>query len=173
MIFIFFNFGWPTIGVRLLHLIKQVVHPLLGLEFLRLLKNLSINLPTLRLLLFFHWNYEFELYPLPLDRELARRLSHIGVYAVVGHHSHIIQGYEFFGSMPCFYGIGNFYMPTYRFGDYMLKYPKEAMLGLCVDLSDISDIKVSIENIENNLTIKGPFNLYLMFLIYLITVLVV
>jgi poly-gamma-glutamate synthesis protein (capsule biosynthesis protein) len=62
-----------------------------------------------------HWGYEFSLSPFPADRAWARRALEAGVDLVIGHHPHVIQPIERFGSKTVAYSLGNFYMPE---GDY-------------------------------------------------------
>lgn len=51
-----------------------------------------------------------EHYPLPSPRMKAqfRFMIDAGADAVVGHHTHIISGYEVYKSKPIFYSLGNF-----------------------------------------------------------------
>lgn len=155
-----FNFGWQTIGVKAAKKNKPGCATLKRQRVLNLIKDYVKRYPDEKVVLILHWNYEFELYPLPIDREFARELSNIGVYAVIGHHSHIIQDYEYFGDMPVFYGIGNFFMPRHKFGNYLLAYPESANTGVCVDISDRKNIKLYLsKNNNNKLEIEGPFHL--------------
>lgn len=56
-----------------------------------------------------HWGKESEyaLYPSPKQRDLARQWIKAGASAVLGHHSHTVQGYEWVDSKPIFYSLGN------------------------------------------------------------------
>jgi hypothetical protein len=59
-----------------------------------------------------------EHYPLPSPRMKAqfRFMIDAGADAVVGHHTHIISGYEVYKNKPIFYSLGNFCFdwPTFR-----------------------------------------------------------
>lgn len=61
-----------------------------------------------------HWGYEYELYPLPVHRELAHKIIDEGADLIVGHHEHIIQSYEKHNNKHIFYGLGNFYFGNRR-----------------------------------------------------------
>jgi len=61
-----------------------------------------------------HWGYEYELLPLPVDRELARRAVEAGADLVVGHHPHVMQAVETYRQKRIFYSLGNFYFGTRR-----------------------------------------------------------
>lgn len=57
--------------------------------------------------------------PLPEWRDRYRRLIDIGASAVVGGHTHIMQGYEIYNGCPIFYSGGNFIFPKpYAMPDY-------------------------------------------------------
>ncbi len=51
-----------------------------------------------------------EHYPLPSPRMKAqfRFMVDAGADAVVGHHTHVVSGYEVYKNKPIFYGLGNF-----------------------------------------------------------------
>lgn len=138
--FVVINFGWSVIGCPVAKAYKQGCNPLIYDHVISSCKNAVENHPQKKVVAVFHWNFEFERYPMPAHRELARKLAGYGMYAVVGHHSHIVQGYEYFGDMPVIYGLGNFYMPEHQCGSVFLKYPESAQIGLCVDLTDRKNI---------------------------------
>ena len=56
-----------------------------------------------------HWGCEYEKYPLPVHRGLARKMIDNGVDLMIGHHAHLIQAKEVFKGKNIFYGLGNFY----------------------------------------------------------------
>jgi len=64
------------------------------------------------LIVFLHWGYELEIYPLPVHRKLARILIENGVDFVIGSHPHIIQGFEKYKNSYIFYSLGNFFFPN-------------------------------------------------------------
>ncbi len=97
----------------------------------------------------FHWNYEFEQYPQPADREFAFHLINLGVDAVIGHHSHIIQGYEYYKGKPIFYGLGNCYFPNGVYAGFNLNFPPNANFGLSVDVGR-EGCKVYVTKLKNN-----------------------
>jgi poly-gamma-glutamate synthesis protein (capsule biosynthesis protein) len=61
-----------------------------------------------------HWGLEFEFFPRQYQLEIAHRLIESGADAIVSHHTHNIQPYEFYQTRrdphrkaPIFYGLGN------------------------------------------------------------------
>ena len=109
--------------------------------------------PNKKIVAVFHWNYEFEQYPQPADREFARHLVDLGVDAIVGHHSHIIQGFEYYKEVPIFYGLGNFYFPSANFDGFDLAFPEVANTGLSVKF-DGDACKIYITRLEANNTLS-------------------
>lgn len=77
-----------------------------------------------------HWGKEGEFtpYPSPKQRALAHRWLDSGADAVVGHHSHTVQGREWHGGRPIFYSIGNFIFEHHEGMAYPL-----TRLGLAVE----------------------------------------
>jgi len=60
-----------------------------------------------------HWGLEFSRYPTPEDRRLARQIVDSGADLILGHHPHIIQGYERIGASYVVYSMGNFIFDIY------------------------------------------------------------
>ena len=59
-----------------------------------------------------HGGHEEYHYPSPRIKKLYRFFVDIGVDAVIGHHPHVVQGYEEYKDKPIFYSIGNFFFPS-------------------------------------------------------------
>ncbi len=55
-----------------------------------------------------HWGEEGTHRPSAKQRRIARLLSQLGVDLVVGHHPHVVQGYERIGTTQIVYSVGNF-----------------------------------------------------------------
>jgi hypothetical protein len=55
-----------------------------------------------------HWGYEHIEVPAPFQRNLAYRLIDAGASIIIGHHSHVAQGYQIYCGVPIFYSLGNF-----------------------------------------------------------------
>jgi poly-gamma-glutamate capsule biosynthesis protein CapA/YwtB (metallophosphatase superfamily) len=56
----------------------------------------------------FHWGNEYKLCPDDWQVDLARAAIFAGASMVVGHHPHVVQSYEAFGSGFIAYSLGNF-----------------------------------------------------------------
>ena len=56
----------------------------------------------------YHGAEEYTREPWPRRRHQLRRWATWGVSAIVGHHPHVPQGWEWVGSVPVFYSLGHF-----------------------------------------------------------------
>lgn len=54
-----------------------------------------------------HWGAEGKVKPYPGQRRLARQLIDAGANAIVGHHPHVLQPIEIYGSGVILYSLGN------------------------------------------------------------------
>lgn len=55
-----------------------------------------------------HWGDEGKTQPNAKQRRIVRTLADAGVDLIVGHHPHVVQGYERVGKAHVFYSVGNF-----------------------------------------------------------------
>jgi poly-gamma-glutamate synthesis protein (capsule biosynthesis protein) len=84
-----------------------------------------------------HWGYEYVLFPSPEQVEIGRRLIDYGTDIILGHHAHVIQGYEIYKGRPIIYGLGNFI-----FDDTYIKSTRKSMIAkIRVDMTT-KDIKI-------------------------------
>jgi poly-gamma-glutamate synthesis protein (capsule biosynthesis protein) len=60
------------------------------------------------LLAVMHGGKELYPYPTPYQMKLYRFIAELGAHAVIGHHSHVIGGYEVYQGVPIIYSLGNF-----------------------------------------------------------------
>jgi poly-gamma-glutamate synthesis protein (capsule biosynthesis protein) len=128
-------FGWETISCVAATDRSKGVNPLRYGHIMESVKNFFDEFPGKRLVVVFHWNYEYEQYPQPAHRKLAYDLIEMGVEAIIGHHPHIVQGAELHRGKPIFYSLGNFYFPAGVHSGFPVTPPDKAYHGLCVELS--------------------------------------
>jgi len=55
-----------------------------------------------------HWGTEFSFYPDPKQISQAHAIIDAGADAIIGHHPHVLQGWETHKGKPIFYSIGSF-----------------------------------------------------------------
>ncbi len=71
-----------------------------------------------------HWNLDLEILPFPMYRTLARALIDAGADAVIGSHSHCVQGGERYKRGIIVYGLGNFFIPWHTFINGTIHFPE-------------------------------------------------
>jgi poly-gamma-glutamate synthesis protein (capsule biosynthesis protein) len=70
-------------------------------------------------ILLLHWGMDNSRFPSPDQRNDARAFIVAGADVIIGHHSHVLQGYERIGKAWIFYGLGNFaFSRRYENGEY-------------------------------------------------------
>jgi hypothetical protein len=98
------------------------------------------NHPEERVILFPHWNFDFEHLPFPAYVSLAHDLIDAGLWAVIGNHTHCVQPYEVYhGHLIC-YSLGNFCIPDGYFFNGRLKYPEESKTCYVVNVPKEGDM---------------------------------
>ncbi|MBQ9531928.1 MAG: CapA family protein [Eubacterium sp.] len=60
----------------------------------------------------YHGGEEFLNCPLPFNKKLLHKIANFGADAIVAHHPHVVQGYEYYKGKPIFYSLGNFIFDT-------------------------------------------------------------
>lgn len=55
-----------------------------------------------------HWGVEYIPFPSPRQRSLAEKLIDVGVNLIIGHHPHVIQGFQRYHGGLIFYSLGDF-----------------------------------------------------------------
>jgi poly-gamma-glutamate synthesis protein (capsule biosynthesis protein) len=139
--FVFLAFGWEVIKCRSAGGSKPGVNPLRPRHVLDSVVRWKRVYPSALLILLMHWNYELELYPQPMDRELAFAAIDAGANAVIGCHSHCVQGVEVYQNAPVVYGLGNWFLPHGFFFNKKLAFPSFANRQLAFEW-DPSDGKM-------------------------------
>lgn len=62
----------------------------------------------------FHWGFEYNRLPMPMDIDLAHQVIDCGAEMVIGHHPHCVQPKEYYKDRVIFYSLGNFYFSSRR-----------------------------------------------------------
>jgi poly-gamma-glutamate capsule biosynthesis protein CapA/YwtB (metallophosphatase superfamily) len=69
------------------------------------------------LFVYLHWGVETSKKPEAYQRQWAKKMIDAGADGVVGSHSHVLQGFEYYKGKPIAYSIGNFLFPDYVKGE--------------------------------------------------------
>ncbi len=70
---------------------------------------------------FVHWGLEKKAYPEEYQRALAKQYIDAGADLVVGNHSHVPQGIEYYKGVPIVYCLGNYIFNVNMVDTYALK----------------------------------------------------
>lgn len=126
------SFGWECIECPKAGPNKEGVNPYNKENVLCLAKKELSK--KKKVVCFMHWNYEFELYPQPYDRELAHQLIDMGIYAVIGAHAHRVQHIEMYKGHPIVYGLGNFMFSRNLFFNHRLDFGERSKDEIAFEL---------------------------------------
>lgn len=131
-------FGWSVIGCRAASARGAGVNPLEPAHVLRSIEQLRRLNPRSKIVALMHWNYELEIYPQPMHRQLAFQCVEAGASAVVGCHPHCPSGIEWHGSAPIIYSLGNWFLPQGVFFGGALQFPARTELQLAFEWNPMS-----------------------------------
>jgi poly-gamma-glutamate synthesis protein (capsule biosynthesis protein) len=135
-------FGWNAINCKYATPTSEGVNPYIKENVINLVYKALNTYPDKKIICFFHWNYELEQYPQPLDRELSYCLIDKGIYAVIGCHAHRVQGVEMYKGHPIVYGIGNFLFLQGVFCKGKLCFPAFVGEEMAIELTDDKQVLI-------------------------------
>jgi hypothetical protein len=94
-----------------------------ALYLLKEIKKAKEQKPAAVIAVFFHWSLDMEILPYPMYRQMAMAMIDAGAGAVVGAHSHCVQGGEKYKEGYIVYGLGNFFLPHNTYANGELSFP--------------------------------------------------
>jgi Bacterial capsule synthesis protein PGA_cap len=130
---VFMGFGWDVIGCRIASREGAGVNPLSQESVLHGVEKTKKVFPGKRIILLMHWDYELEVYPQPMHRQIAHMAIDHGASAVIGCHSHCVQGIEVYSGSPIVYGLGNWFLPEGQVFGRNLGFPDFALRQLAFE----------------------------------------
>lgn len=112
------SYGWEIVECPIANKNKSGVKPLSKKSILKDFKENRAKFPHNKIIVMLHWNYELEEFPMPAQRDLAKKLIEMGCDGIIGAHPHRVQGVEIFMDKPIVYSLGNwmFRQGVYRNG---------------------------------------------------------
>ena len=127
------------------------------LDILTLVKELKDKNQTARIVAYFHWSFDLEILPSPSYRVFAKDLIDAGVSLVVGCHSHCVQGGEKYKDGYIAYGLGNFYIPSGKYANGKLIFPRISDTGWVIKWNVVTNEiqNIWIDSSNNQLEIIG------------------
>lgn len=135
-------FGWEGISCQLASSTSDGVNPYDKWAVIEHISSLLEQFVDKKIICFMHWNYELELYPQPLDRQLSHELIDMGVYAVIGCHAHRVQPIEIYKGHPIVYGLGNFAFMQNTYMGGKLAFPDFSSKEIAFEIDDQGVFKV-------------------------------
>lgn len=114
------------------------VNPLCWQQMLRDVETSRCQFPDDIIVLSVHWNFDLETAPFPLHRELSKELIDAGANAVIGSHSHCVQGGERYKNGLIVYGLGNFFIPWNTFINGTIHFPDFARNEMVIDWDPVT-----------------------------------
>lgn len=98
--------------------------------------------PEAKIVLKMHWNFDLETIPFPLHRKFSRAMIDAGADAIIGSHSHCVQGGERYKNGIIVYGLGNFFFPWYIFTNGKSHFPDWTRTELALQwIPDTNEVK--------------------------------
>lgn len=76
--------------------------------------DIKIKYPDAKLINIFHWGFEYNTLPMPLDIDFAHKCIDSGCDLIIGHHPHVMQPKEKYKKGVIYYSLGNFYFGNRR-----------------------------------------------------------
>jgi len=124
--YILLSFGWDVISCKYVESenAKLGVNPLIEDNVVSCIRKAKKENSNARIIVLPHWDYELEKYPMPMHRELARKMIDEGAFAVIGHHTHCVQQFEWYKDKLIFYSLGNWFIPSNVYMGGKLRYPE-------------------------------------------------
>ncbi len=86
-----------------------------------------------------HCGHEYYSYPTSRIKKLFHYCADLGASAVIGHHSHVIGGYEIYNGVPLLYSLGNFVFYDNEMSN------ENWQLGLLAELRLLSNKRIELE----------------------------
>jgi poly-gamma-glutamate synthesis protein (capsule biosynthesis protein) len=88
-----------------------------------------------------HWGYEWSMYPLRSQRDLARSYVEAGAHLVVCHHAHVPMGVEVWRDGAIAHGLGNLHFGGSKSGHHPFRHAS-FVLRAGLSRSGITDLEV-------------------------------
>lgn len=109
------------------------VNPLKPKTMFESVRRERANNPHSMIVLKTHWSFDLETLPFPMYRKLSKDLIDAGANAVIGCHSHCVQGGERHNNGIIVYGLGNFFIPWHTFIKGSIHFPDFARRELALE----------------------------------------
>ena len=116
------------------------------------------------LIVFLHFGYEFEQWPLPSQRKLCHKIIDNGADIIIGSHTHILQGIENYKGKLIAYSLGNFFFSNIisSSGKLLREWPQKSQNSIILKTNIFRNLSYNYKIIpiytDNNSHIKFTRN---------------
>ena len=130
------------------------------------IRKLRSDDSSIKIVALFHWGFEYNTLPMPVDIKFAHECIDAGCDLIIGSHPHVMQPMETYKGKKIFYSLGNFYFGSRR-GTFSKEFPLEKELlycglgaGVILNTEDWSveviNIKYDYDNVVSEIVIRDP-----------------
>jgi len=108
-------------------------------KILELIRQERKNFPNNKIVFMPHWNLDLETAPFPIHRVFAKACIDAGANAVIGSHSHCVQGIERYNNGVIAYSLGNFFIPWGTFIKGTIHFPEFSKISLALEWNPVTN----------------------------------
>lgn len=124
------NFGWDVEETVYATNRKAGCAALVHEKVLFQTKRIRKSSPDALIINCFHWGFEFNTLPMPIDIQFAHDCVDNGCDLVIGHHPHVMQPKEVWNGKEIYYSLGNFYFSSRR-NNFLVTFPNDPVPNMC------------------------------------------
>jgi hypothetical protein len=118
------------------------VNPISQDKILKTIQKLRRSYSKAKIIIKIHWNFDLEIIPFPLHRKFSWAMIDAGADAIIGSHSHCVQGGERYKNGIIIYGLGNFFFPWYIFTSGKSYFPEWTRTEMALQwISETNEVK--------------------------------
>lgn len=108
-------------------------------ELLKDIAAVKLKKPSAKIVVYLHWSFDLEILPFPMYRQMSMAMIDAGANAVIGTHSHCVQGGEKYRNGYIVYGLGNFFLPYNTFANGKLTFPDFSRLQMAFEWNPVTN----------------------------------
>ena len=104
-----------------------------------------------------HWGTDYSFFHERWQRDAAAKLADAGADIIMGHHSHTLQPFEFYGSTLIFYGLGSLSFGDFRKNGRMYALYRRTKLSAVFMVDEYRTITeiISTRELKGNQIVRG------------------
>tara|TARA_Y100001968_G_C19400154_1_gene740563 strand:- start:547 stop:1575 length:1029 start_codon:yes stop_codon:yes gene_type:complete len=134
--YILLAFGWHVIGCKESNENSPGCNKINPVSVIRQVVKLRNLFPSKKIICIFHWNFEFELYPQPMFRQMSIDLIDVGCHSIIGNHPHIVSPIENYKGHLIAYSLGNWSFSYKKFVNRSLQFPNSSFRQIAIEIKN-------------------------------------